>query len=231
MSTDLITPPPCLNDAGQTRLSMRTFTHSDSQDIVAMHKTPRVRDLLLVDHPLDDPRVTYVFIERLQDYYRANPGLGIWAADRWMPTLSPEDAATPEVQAVFSAEAIQDLTTPSPHFIGWFSLMRTQERPDELEIGGRLLPEAWGSGLALDGSEVLLDHAFDQLKQPHVWGISHLQHRSSHHIMLTLGAVYDGIRPYEGSPSRWFRIDAAAWREARRKPRKVRQREALKHMP
>lgn len=224
-------PPPTLNEGGDIRLSMREFTRADLDDVVSLHKAPRVRDLLIDDVPLNDARVADVFIERLGDYYQAHPGLGIWAAHRWAPALSPEDAKDPEVQATFSAQALAELCTPSPRFVGWFSLVRNTDHPEELEIGGRLMPQAWGSGLVLDGGERLLEQAFDRLGHSHVWGICHPAHRSVHHVMLTLGAVHDGLRPCDGVPSRWFRIDAERWHHARHLPRKVRQREALRHMP
>ena len=41
--------------------------------------------------------------------------------------------------------------------------MPMAERPGEVEIGSRLLPLAWGGGLALEGGELLLDHAFERL--------------------------------------------------------------------
>lgn len=231
MSPESWSPAHTLDEAGDIRLSMREFTHTDLDDIISLHKAPRIRDLLIDDAPLDDIRLVQRFIERLRDYYLTHPGLGIWAAHRWAPTLSAEDAADPDVQATFNEAALRALCAPSPQFVGWFSLMRNTDLPDELEIGGRLLPQAWGSGLVLDGGERLLDQAFDRLGHSHVWGICHPDHRSVHHVLLTLGAVHDGLRPCDGVDSRWFRIDADTWRQVRHLPRKVRQRQALRHMP
>lgn len=230
-SPETWSPPDTLNEAGDIRLSMREFTHADLDDIISLHRAPRMRDLLIDDAPLDDLPTADLFVNRLRDYYLTHPGLGIWAAHRWAPTLSPQDMADPEVQATFSEEALLALSMPIPQFVGWFSLMRNADLPDELEIGGRLLPQAWGSGLVLDGGERLLDQAFDRLGRSHVWGICHPDHRSVHHVLLTLGAVHDGLRPCDGAASRWFRIDADTWRQIRVLPRKVRQREALRHMP
>lgn len=231
MNIESHTPLPCLDDAGEVRLSMRPFADEDRSDIVALHQDERVRQLLIDDAPLDKSDVAQCFIERIQAYYRAHPGLGIWAAHRWQPVLGPEELADPDVQATFNDEALRALSAPTPRFIGWFSLMRNVDLPDELEIGSRLVPQAWGSGLVLDGGEQLLHQAFERLGQSHVWGICHPDHRSVHHVLLTLGARHDGIRPCDGVPSRWFRIDADSWRQARRVPRRTRQREALQHMP
>lgn len=231
MNLESNAPSPFLNEAGEVRLSMRPFTHGDCSDIVALHRDERVRQLLIDDAPLDQASVAHLFIERIQAYYLDHPGLGIWAADRWAPILGPDELADPEVRATFSDEALQAMSTPSPQFVGWFSLMRNADLPDELEIGGRLMPQAWGSGLVLDGGEQLLDQAFEHLGRSHVWGICHPDHRSVHHVLLTLCARHEGIRPCDGVPSRWFRIDADTWRHARHMPRRTRQREALKHMP
>lgn len=231
MNIESHAPQPFLNEAGEVRLSMRPFTPEDRSDIVALHQDERVRQLLIDDAPLDKAEVAQLFIERIQAYYLEHPGLGIWAAHRWQPVLSPEEQNDPEVRATFNDEALRAMSAPSPQFVGWFSLMRNVDSPDELEIGGRLMPQTWGSGLVLDGGEQLLDQAFERLGRSHVWGICHPDHRSVHHVLLTLGARHDGIRPCDGVPSRWFRIEADTWHHARHVPRRTRQREALKHMP
>jgi RimJ/RimL family protein N-acetyltransferase len=218
------TPGP---EAVPPRLSLREFEHRDRDAIVSMHADIRVRELLVDDFPLDDPRVAHAFIERMQAYYRANPGLGIWCAERWVAALSDEDLANPEVRASLSEEALAMFSTPVPCFVGWFNLMRVTDLPQEVEIGCRLIPEVWGSGLVHDGGERLLDKAFLELGLPRVWGICHPQHRSVRHVLRTLGFRHDGDRPCSGVQASWFVIDQDLWMRARAMSRRQRMRAGL----
>jgi RimJ/RimL family protein N-acetyltransferase len=214
-------------EAASPRLSLREFEQRDRDAIVSMHADVRVRELLVDDFPLDDPRVAHAFIERMQAYYRANPGLGIWCAERWVAALSDEDLANPEVRASLSEDALAMFSTPVPCFVGWFNLMRVTDLPQEVEIGCRLIPEVWGSGLVHDGGERLLDKAFLELGLPRVWGICHPQHRSVRHVLRTLGFRHDGDRPCSGVQASWFVIDQDLWMRARAMSRRQRMRAGL----
>lgn len=214
--------------ASEARLRLREFMPADGAAISAMHRDPRVRQWLVDDAPLDDPRVAALFIERMQRYYRDHEGLGIWCAEHWVAALSPAQLRDPEVRAALSDDALNALAQPQPCFIGWFNLMRVADRPDEVEIGCRLLPAAWGSGLVHDGGERLLGHAFGALQLPRVWGICHPRHRSVHHVLRSLGFADDGERPCAGTLSRWFVIEAAAWPRLIATPRRERLRAALR---
>lgn len=211
----------------RSRLRLREFKPSDRDAIVAMHRDRRVREWLVDDFPLHDARWAHEFIERMQRYYREHPGLGIWCAERWEPALSEAELADPQVRDALSDEALLALAEPQPRFAGWFNLMRITDRPEEIEIGCRLVPGEWGSGLVHDGGELLLDKAFDVLRLQRVWGICHPMHRPVQHVLRTLGFRDDGERPCAGTPARWFVIDAEDWSRARRQPRRARMREAL----
>src|SRR5690348_14035161 len=80
------------------RLMLREFTDGDARDVMALHSEPRLRELLVDDHPLHEAASAALFIERLQRFYRLHPGLGIWHTS----VLQAGDAST---------------------FAGWFSLM------------------------------------------------------------------------------------------------------------
>ena len=47
-------------------------------------------------------------------------------------------------------------------FIGWFCLKYAGKSAD-VEVGYRLLPEAWGRGFATEGAQALVDFGFDEL--------------------------------------------------------------------
>ncbi|MFN6997536.1 MAG: GNAT family N-acetyltransferase [Aquincola tertiaricarbonis] len=214
-------PAPC-------GLRLREFQPADRAALVAMHRDPRVRALLVDDMPLDDPRVAGLFIERMQAYYRRHEGLGIWCAEHWAPALSAAELADPQVRASLSDHALQQLSQPRPRFAGWFNLMRMADDPDRIEIGCRLLPAYWGSGLVHQGGELLLARAFEELRLPRLWAACHPAHRPVQHVLRTLGFVDDGERPCDGAPARWFVMPAQAWPAVRDTPRRLRLRQALR---
>jgi RimJ/RimL family protein N-acetyltransferase len=183
------------------RLVLREFADADRAALVEMHREPRLRAHLVDDYPLHESAVARLFVQRMAGLYRRHEGLGIWHAT---------------------------VTEPRPSFAGWFSLMPMAERPGEVEIGSRLLPHAWGSGLALEGGEMLLAHAFDDLKLPHVWGLCHPDNRSAQAVLGALGFTPQGLMAYDGQSATHYRIDLNAWRVACNTPRGTRLRRALR---
>jgi RimJ/RimL family protein N-acetyltransferase len=173
------------HDGGKLRL--REFGPGDAADIQALHADPRVRALLTDEQPLHEAPWAEAFTARLVEFYRRHPGRGIWRCG-----LPLDDGAE--------------------RFAGWFSLMPMPASPEtEAELGSRLLPEHWGSGLALAGGEVLLQHAFDTLGLAAVWGICHPDNRNAHACLQALGFAPHGRALYEGQLCDHHRLDAATW--------------------
>jgi RimJ/RimL family protein N-acetyltransferase len=187
--------------ARSAKLELREFGTQDLDALVQMHCDARLRAHLVDDYPLHDRAVARVFLQRMADIYRRHPGLGIWHATRLVPQRE---------------------------FAGWFNLMPMAERAGEVEIGSRLNPQAWGSGLALEGGELLLDHAFDSLGLARVWGICHPGNRSAQAVLATMGFAELGLAPYDGVQASHYRIELNAWRESRNTPRAIRLRKALR---
>jgi RimJ/RimL family protein N-acetyltransferase len=190
------------------RLALSEFTARDHADLLRMHQDARVRALLVDDYPLDDPAVLRLFLSRMALLYRQHEGCGIWRAD---------------VPAAHGGAA--------PEFAGWFSLMPMAGRPGEVELGSRLLPGAWGRGVVFDGTELLLEHAFERLSLAGVWATCHPDNRSARAVLLALGFDALGLRPYDGREASHFHLDAPAWRAARGLPRRERLRRALRRAP
>lgn len=188
--------------ARSPRLLLREFAADDLDDLLAMHREPRLRALLVDDYPLHEPAVARLFLERIALIYRRHEGLGIW-----------------------HASALR----PDPVFAGWFNLMPMLERPGEVEIGGRLLPSMWGGGLALEGAELMLDHALE-LGVPHVWGICHPDNRSAVAVLAALGFESHGVMPYDGGQALHHRIGLNVWRDWRNTPRTIRLRRVLRDL-
>jgi RimJ/RimL family protein N-acetyltransferase len=195
------------------RLRMREFDADRPEDLaalMAMHREPRLRALLLDDYPLEHEAVARFFLLRMQQIYREHEGLGIWCTE-WR-TRPDVDATSNEAGA----------------FCGWFNLMRMPDDPSRVEIGCRLLPSAWGRALPIEGGDALLSHAFHRLCLPEVWGVCHPQHRSVHTVLRALGFEYRGQASYDAQPASHFVVRPAAWRAASARALRERLRSAVR---
>jgi RimJ/RimL family protein N-acetyltransferase len=190
------------------KLLLREFVDADAPDIQGLHADPRVRALLPDEQPLQEARWAQNFVACLAGFYRQHPGLGIWCC------ALPVGAAGSE-------------------FAGWFSLMPLQAspgtaglgiQPGDAELGSRLLPRHWGSGLALSGGEVLLRHAFERLQLRTVWGICHPDNRAARACLEALGFTPRSHAVYEGQLSEYHAVDAATWSTVRSLSRSERRR-------
>jgi RimJ/RimL family protein N-acetyltransferase len=208
-------PPPQLFFLESPRLRLREFDPGDEPALCAMHADPRVRALLVDDYPLDKPLVAAYFVQRLGTVYREREGLGIWHAERWVSESGVCEGGTQS-----AADAWR--------FSGWFNLMPMPDDPSRVEIGCRLPPDAWGTGIAVEGGQMLLRHAFETLQLPAVWGICHPRHHAVHAVLGTLGFAARGVEPYDGQPAAHFEIDQAAWRAAAAEPARERRRAAVR---
>lgn len=179
----------------EPRLSLREFTPADAPQVQHLHADPRVRALLPDEQPLHEPRWAANFVACLADFYRRHEGLGIWRCD--VPRADGGEA-----------------------FAGWFSLMPMQAagdaaalgvQPGDVELGSRLLPEHWGSGLSLCGGEALLRHAFGVQHVRAVWGVCHPDNHPASACLAALGFTPRGQAPYEGQPSDHHALVAADW--------------------
>lgn len=124
-------------------------------------------------------------VETANRVYRERPGLGIWRAG---------DA--------------QD------RFLGFFSLMAEFD-PDEVEIGARLLPAAWGRGYALEGGAALCTHAFDTLHLTRLVGLCSPGNRSVPPLLERLGFAQTGTTTQFDRPALRFELPREAWRGIR----------------
>lgn len=202
-------PAPILSSA---RLQLREYGPGDRDDLIALHREPRVREWLMDDFPLDRPEVAQQFLDRIAGFYRRHEGLGIWHASR--VEGGRRDA------------------------IGWFSLMPDQTTapasPDDpvtvAELGARLLPTAWGGSLSLEGGAALLAWGFERLGLARITAYCHPRQRSARLVLLALGFEPAGLQAYCGHPACAFATDAHGHAQARRRPLRERQRDALRRL-
>ena len=72
-------------------------------------------------------------------------------------------------------------------FVGWWCLAVDAEDAGTAELGYRLRRDAWGRGLATEGSRALLDHAFGTIGLHRVWGVTMAVNSGSRAVMEKLG--------------------------------------------
>lgn len=80
-------------------------------------------------------------------------------------------------------------------FVGWWCL-GLDDDPTAAELGYRLHREAWGRGLAVEGSRALLSHAFTTAGLDRVWAQTMAVNTRSRRVLERLGLSH--IRSYVG---------------------------------
>ncbi len=82
--------------------------------------------------------------------------------------------------------------------IGDFGLQRLEEGP-EVELLYRLLPEAWGQGLATEAGEACIDFAFTVLRVSEVVAVIGADNLASQRLAERLGFVRGELGTYYAS--------------------------------
>ncbi len=75
-------------------------------------------------------------------------------------------------------------------FIGFIGLMKqSYHTPFSpfIDIGWRLLPEAWGNGYATEGALACLDYAFNELRLTEVYAVAPILNKKSRNVMHKIG--------------------------------------------
>ncbi|MFK7888039.1 MAG: GNAT family N-acetyltransferase [Gammaproteobacteria bacterium] len=101
----------------------------------------------LIDDPVDTPTQALLLVDHLLTLYADGRGLGIWHA-----------------------------SDEHQQFLGHFSLMPVSDT-DDVEIGVRLGPQAWGKHYALEGGRLLCQYGFEQLQLPRIVGFCDPENR------------------------------------------------------
>lgn len=103
-------------------------------------------------------------------------------------------------------------------FIGMFSLTPGAD-PDEVGIGARLLPSAWGRGYALEGAVVLCDHVFGRLAASRLSALCDPRNAPVPHLLRRLGFHDSGAAEQYGRPALRFVLPREAWHGLRPRAR------------
>jgi RimJ/RimL family protein N-acetyltransferase len=118
------------------RLVLRRLSHDDLDDIEALDADPAVMRYINGGRPTPREELRDDYLPAWLAYYDRGDAWGFWAA----------------------------IERATGAFLGWFHLRPGPGDPaDEPELGYRLRRDAWGRGLATEGSRALVDRAFEQL--------------------------------------------------------------------
>jgi RimJ/RimL family protein N-acetyltransferase len=156
------------------RLELREFVASDQVDIWRLDQDPAVMRYINGGKPTTRAQVA-TRIKLIPRVYRLYPGFGTWRAAR-------RDTGA---------------------YIGWFTLKYI---PDTVvvEVGYRLLRDAWGLGFATEGATELVRYGFDDLGLHRIVGITHRDNVASQRVLLKAGLRPDGWGRYYGQRLRVF---------------------------
>jgi len=158
------------------RLDLREFVPGDVEDLVRLNADPRVMKYI-ADGRVHSRAETHRTFPRVVRYPRLYADLGAWYATR-------RDTGA---------------------FVGWFSLKYAGKSSD-IEIGYRLLPQAWGQGFATEGAAAMRDYGFDDVGLARIIGITHPGNRASQRVLAKIGMVDEGWGDYYDQRLRLFAI-------------------------
>jgi RimJ/RimL family protein N-acetyltransferase len=156
------------------RIDFRVFVPRDVEDVIRLNADPRVMKYIASGRPFTREETIAIF-PRSMNYPRIYADLGVWHASR-------RDTGA---------------------FIGWFSLKYAGKSPD-IEIGYRLMPDAWGLGFATEGAAALRDYGFDDVGLARIIGVTHPGNRASQHVLAKIGMADEGWGHYYDQRLRLF---------------------------
>ena len=175
------------SNLGTARLLLRRFTPADEDDLVALDGDPEVMRYLSGGPATPREQIHERVLPRFIALSAQSSALGYWAA-----------------------EGRDDGT-----FLGWFALhpvagdaaaggwVDTDDHA-QVELGYRLRREAWGRGLATEGSRALIDRAFRELDVRRIVATTYQYNTGSRRVMEKCGLTH--IRSFKLIPAE--QIDA-----------------------
>ena len=156
------------------RLELREFVDSDLPDLVRLDTDPRVMRYIGDGRALAEQAVAEI-LKRVRRSYALYPDLGVWHAQR----------------------------RDTGDFLGWFCL-KYIPRTVEVEVGYRLLPDAWGQGYATEGASALVRYGFSEVGLTRIVGLTHPQNAASQSVLRKAGLRDAGYGHYYGRRLRYF---------------------------
>jgi RimJ/RimL family protein N-acetyltransferase len=156
------------------RVELREFVTDDLPDEIRLDTDPRVMKYIGSGKPATPDDVAAA-IRRMRRNYALYPGLGNWHASR----------------------------RDNGAYIGWFSLKYILDTV-EVEVGYRLLPNAWGQGYATEVTRELVRYGFDDVGLDRIIGVTHPDNVASQRVLMKCGLADSGWGHYYGWRVRLF---------------------------
>jgi len=159
------------------RLDVRALVAADYADVRTLDQDPRVMRYIADGRPRS-AEATASSLRRFIRYPALYAGLGVWHATR----------------------------RDTGEFVGLFALVYADTSID-VEVGYRLLPQAWGQGFATEGARALVQYGFDDLGLHRIIGVTHRGNLASQRVLLKAGLDDCGWGRYYGRRLRLFAAD------------------------
>lgn len=88
--------------------------------------------------------------------------------------------------------------------------LKPLDNSEHVELGYRLLPEAWGKGYATEMGRALIEYGFRQHGLRQIVGITTDENVGSQHVLERCGMIYQGPAFFYGHEQRFYTIDNPA---------------------
>lgn len=145
------------------RMYFRQFRAEDAQLLFELDSDPEVMRFISKGPPTPLAQIQDETIPRFLDYYKQSPPRGFWAVH----------------------------LRETGEFIGWFHLRPDKISPEEMELGYRLKHNAWGRGLATEGSRALVQNALGPWHYPIVCARTLAGNLASRRVMEKAGLSFE----------------------------------------
>jgi len=169
--------------SGTARIALRPFAPGDGEDLYALDSLPEVMRYIGDGSVATDRAACEAAIPAIMRRYVDHPGTGSWHASR----------------------------RDDGRFVGWVSLKHAGDSPD-IEIGYRLMPHAWGRGIATELARAMARRGFDELGLERIIGVTHPDNLASQRVLLKVGMRDEGWGRYYDADLRLFAIRRGDWR-------------------
>jgi RimJ/RimL family protein N-acetyltransferase len=97
-------------------------------------------------------------------------------------------------------------TKPDLEFIGWCGLKCRPER-DEIDLGYRFIPGAWGKGYATEAAYASIRYGFEKLQLRRIVGRAMPGNTGSINVLEKCGMTYIGDELVDGHMARTYVVD------------------------
>jgi RimJ/RimL family protein N-acetyltransferase len=151
---------PAIPSLRTERLLLRGWRPDDLQPFVRLNADPEVARYTS-GRPMTEDE-TAAMMAKITENWEAR-GYGLWAAQRTDGEAGEGDC------------------------IGFVGLSHHRWYPDDVEVGWRLDRSTWGQGLATEGAQAVIDHAFGTLGLQRLISVIHLDNVASRRVAEKCG--------------------------------------------